>query len=104
MKRIAVSSTPLVQELNRRLGGSGEAEAIALAQERRWPALLDELAGRQAATHRGVQVFGSLHILRLAKEAGRVDRVRPLIDAMMAKGIYYSDALIERFLRELGEI
>ncbi len=94
----------LVGKLNQRLGGSGEAEAIALACERRLPALLDELAGRRAATQWGVRAFGSLHILRLAKETGRVDRVRPLIDEIMAHGIYYGDELIEGFLRELREI
>jgi len=104
MVRTPMGESPVLTALRLRLGGSGEAEAIALAKERGIPVLLDELAGRRAATALGVEVFGSLRILRLAKKRGLVPQIRPLLTGMIETGIYYGDDLVERFLREEGEI
>jgi predicted nucleic acid-binding protein len=102
--RTEVPASPMLAELRQSLGGSGEAEAIVLAKERGLPVLLDELAGRRAATALGLQVIGSLRILRQSKEAGLVSRIRPLVGQMIEAGIYYSDDLMENFFREVGEL
>lgn len=104
IQSVQVAASPLLRELQDRLGGSGEAEAIALATDRRLPVLLDELAGRRAASALGLKVIGSLGILRLAKSAGTIDRIRPLVMRMAEGGIYFGDELIAQFLREVGEM
>lgn len=102
--RTEVGASPILHELRQRLGGSGEAEAIVLAKERGLPVLLDELAGRRAAAALGLQVVGSLWVLHQVKKAGLIPRVRPLIVQIIEAGIYYSDDLVEKFLREVGEL
>jgi predicted nucleic acid-binding protein len=52
----------------------GESQAIALATEMKADALLiDEQAGRQEATRRGLKVAGTLSVLDDADQAGFVD-------------------------------
>jgi uncharacterized protein len=99
-----VGDSQRLRELRDRLGGSGEAEAIVLAAERGLPVLLDELAGRRAASALGLKVIGSLGILRLAKSAGAIDRIRPVVMRMVGCGIYFGDELIAQFLEEVGEV
>ena len=100
---VQVAPSPVLHSLKDHLGGSGEAEAIVLARELRVPVLLDELAGRRAASSLGVTAVGSLYILRRAKKTGRINQIRPLVDAMVRAGIYFHNGLLERFLREVGE-
>jgi len=102
--RTPVGESPTLAELRLRLGGSGEAEPIVLAKERGVPVMLDELAGRKAATALRVEVWGSLRILRLAKKSGLIPQIRPLLTDMIEAGIYYGDDLVERFLHEEGEL
>jgi predicted nucleic acid-binding protein len=104
MKCIEVSDSPKLRKLHDRLGGSGEAEVIALAAELGVPVLLDELAGRRAAAALGLKVIGSLGILRLAKSTGVIDRIRPVVTRMVEGGIYFGDELLAQFLKEAGEI
>ena len=77
----------------------GEAEAIALAIERRADRLLiDERQGRLTAEGMGVRVIGSIGILIAAKERGEVEAVRPFLVALRGSGLWISDALIARVL------
>ena len=103
MHRCAAISSALERDLRSRLGGSGEAEVIALAVHQRLPVLLDELAGRRAAGALGLTIIGSLGVLRRAKAGGHIDRIRPLATAMVEAGIYFHDSLLERFYREIDE-
>jgi predicted nucleic acid-binding protein len=97
-------ASALLDSLRTKLGGSGEAEAIVIAREREVPVLLDEMAGRRAAAGLGLRVVGSLWVLRQAKQAGLIGRIQPLVAEMREAGIYYHDDLVERFLREVGEL
>ena len=54
--------------------GTGEREAISLAQEIRANLLLmDDLDGREEAEHHGFAVMGTLRVLELAVERGLID-------------------------------
>lgn len=84
--------------------GAGEAEAIALASERRLPVLVDDMEARQAAAGLKLEIVGALGIIGRGKRRGRIAAARPLVEALREAGIYYSDSLITQFLTELHEI
>ncbi len=65
--------------------------------------LLDELRARKIAHSLGLEVVGSLAVLARNKEAKCIPAVKPIVEAIQRAGIYYDDALIRQFLRELGE-
>lgn len=62
----------LAQTLDR-----GEAAAIPLAERLSATLLCDDAAGRAEARRRGIPVVGTLGVLRLAKDRGLLDRIRP---------------------------
>jgi predicted nucleic acid-binding protein len=39
----------------------------------------------------------------LARQKGLLDKTEPVIQAMRAAGIYYGRALVDRFLKQVGE-
>jgi len=98
-----VDSSVRLEKLRKRLGLTGEAEAIELAATKEVPVLLDELAGRRAAADLSVEVIGSLGILRRAKNIGIITSVAPLVRAMVQRGLYFDDKLIADFLKGIGE-
>ena len=106
--RLRASDPPqpeLVAVLRRELD-RGEAEAIALAVQRRaaW-LLLDERAGRRAAKFLGLEVTGVLGLLLRAKLQGDLPSLRVALDHLKAKaGFRLSDVLVAALLREAGEI
>ncbi len=81
----------------------GECEAIVLAKELSASLLVDELEARKEAFRLGLEHFGSLRVLKEAKERGFVKEVKPVLDAIIATGTYIGDLLYEDFLREMGE-
>lgn len=82
----------------------GEAEAIAVAVERRADRLLiDERQGRLTAEAMGLPVVGSIGILIAAKVRGDVERIAPLLVALRTSGLWLSDALMARVLNSVGE-
>lgn len=100
----AVLASPFLDLLGAELD-PGEAEAIALAVERRADLLLiDEVRGRAAARRVGVPVVGSVGIIILAKHAGLIESGRPLIDDLTARGgLWLAASLRAAVLSQLGE-
>lgn len=82
----------------------GEAAALWLAVERRseW-VLSDDRPARLAAERLGLRVRGSLGILAEAKRRGLLPTVVPLLHELKAKGVWLSEDLIQKVLRDLGE-
>lgn len=76
----------------------GEAEAIALAKELHadW-LLIDEAAGRDEATKRGLQTIGTLGILREGHKAGLLD-LRSSMDRLRTTGFRVNPSLIQLLL------
>lgn len=83
---------------------SGESEAIPLAELHNCPILLDDPSARKAARRRQLEVVGSLGVLVLAKRAGIISEVHPLIVQMQRMGIRFRDDLLEQVLKEVGEM
>jgi len=83
--------------------GRGEVEVIALAKSMGLQAMIDDYEARLFAQECGVPVVGTLGVLALARQRGLLSKVEPIIQAMCAAGIYYGPALVENFLKQLGE-
>ena len=88
----------VVSEIARHLD-QGEAEAIALAEQRSARFLLiDDAKGRRVARLRGVRVVGVAGMLLAAKSQGALDAVGPVLDALSEAGYRLSPRLIDGIL------
>lgn len=66
-------------------------------------AILDDLAARRCAVGLRIPVRGTLGLVLRAKMLGRISLARPVAEMLRAKGMYLSDRVLERALREVGE-
>lgn len=83
----------------------GEAETIALAQ-RLGPALLliDEARGRRVAVALRLPIIGTAGLLGVAKAAGLIPAVKPVLDALIREHDFrLSERLYAAVLIEAGE-
>lgn len=84
----------------------GERAAITRALEIGAGLLADDRAARQHAAALGLVVIGTLGVLVLAKRAGSLASIRPLIDALRTSGQRLSRAAVAQALavaQEAGE-
>jgi uncharacterized protein len=82
-----------------------ECEAILLAEEIGASLLIDERKAREAAEQRGIDVVGSLWVLKEAKQRGMILAVRPIIEELLAIGYWlHPERVIRPFLEEMGEL
>lgn len=92
------SPSPLTERLSEVLG-AGEAAAIGLCLEIQAELLLcDDLEARRIAAAQGIRVVGTLGLLVRGKRAGRLDAVRPIVEALVAMGLRVSPDLVEEIL------
>jgi len=82
---------------------AGERSAIALALSKGAVVLVDEKRGRAAAAGLGLHVLGTLGLLVRASDAGMVDKVRPLAEALLQGGYHLARPLVEHTLAAIGE-
>ena len=85
--------------------GAGETEVLSLALELGdHTVLVDERSARRLAVSLGLPLLGTVGLLARAKREGIIQSVRPSIDALLQSGFFASPGLIERVLREAGEL
>lgn len=84
---------------------SGEASAIALASELENPLLLlDDLKARKLAKRLILNYSGTLGVINKAKQIGVIDKVKPLIDRLVATNFRIANNIINELLKMNGEI
>ncbi|MDI6752509.1 MAG: DUF3368 domain-containing protein [bacterium] len=77
----------------------GEAEVIVLAQEREADlVIIDEDKARKIARLNNLNVTGTIGILLEAKNQGKISQLKPLLDKLIAEGIYISEHLYNKAL------
>ena len=87
----------------------GEASAMVLAQHLAGQGVsvllvMDDFRGRSAAQHARMPLIGVAGLLLLAKQAGLIGAVKPLLLNLHQGGYFLSARLIEASLRQAGEI
>lgn len=84
--------------------GRGEAEVLALAQERNARlVVIDDLRARRYAKRLTIPLTGTLGMLVLAKNEGHLAKVYPLIQELQMAGIFFSASLVRDVLMLAGE-
>ena len=102
IKREQIKDRVMLNQLSRKLN-LGEMEALGLAMEMNAALLIDEYQGRNEAQRLGIDHFGSLRVLREAKDRGFIQQIKPVLDELIASGTYISEWLYQEFLRASGE-
>ena len=87
----------LVQSL-RLVLDSGEAEAISLANDRGIRVILDDYKARSIAMGMGLKVIGTIGCAIIAKQAGVIPLLRPLLEGLDATGFYLDASLKDEAL------
>jgi len=103
--RAAQVQDQLAVHLLRETLDMGESEAIVLAQElnARYVLLDDGLARRKARLI-GLRMTGTLGILLMAREAGLISAVRPILDELRQTDFRMSDRIYQEVLLKAGEV
>jgi predicted nucleic acid-binding protein len=84
--------------------GAGESQVLAhAAVAMDCEAVLDDLQARRCARGLGLLTTGTLGIILRAKRAGLISAARPLVEDLLRKGLYLSQAVVESALDEVGE-
>ncbi len=85
--------------------GLGELEAIALYKQSHSDFLLiDDQRAKRFAQLNDVQVIGSLGVMMLAKETGKLKSIRSDLEKLIDSDVFVSESLIEKVLARVGEI
>jgi len=90
-------------ELLARNLGAGEAAVIAAARAASAIAILDDRQVRRCAEELGVRFLGTLGLVLHARHRGLLPRVGPVIEALLAAGMYLSPGVITEVLGIAGE-
>jgi len=74
--------------------GAGEAQAIALAIKQNADLiLLDDLAGRRAAVAYGIEVMGTLGLLKVMYQKDLIENMKYMLDELQKHGLWMSTDL-----------
>jgi len=80
--------------------GKGEAEAIILAKEKNTLLLIDDRDGRTMAANFGIRITGTVGLLKLFAEDGRIE-LKKTLDELMASGFRLSLKEYEKIIKDV---
>ena len=105
LKNFLANKTVKVQIDIAKIGlGRGELEAITLYKKMNAHFLLiDDRRAKSFAKMNDVNVIGSLGVMVLAKELGKVKTIRTDLGKLLNSNIFVSKSLINRILKQVGE-
>ncbi len=105
LKNFLADKTVKVQIDIAKIGlGRGELEAITLYKKMKADFLLiDDRRAKNFAKMNDVNVIGSLGVMVLAKELGKVEKIRTDLEKLLKSNIFVSKSLINRILKQVGE-
>lgn len=66
-------------------------------------AVLDDLQGRRCALALGIPLLGTLGVVLAARRRGLAPAARPILEALVAHGMYLSAPIVEQALALVGE-
>jgi predicted nucleic acid-binding protein len=101
--RVVSDSTGVVLQVTEPRIDAGERSAIVLALSAGAVVLVDGKRGRAVAEGLGLHVLGTLGLLVRARDAGIVERVRPLAEALRQGGNHLARPLVEHTLAAIDE-
>ena len=82
----------------------GEASAIVLALEQKADLIiLDDLKARKSAESLGLEITGTLGVIIKAKQNGKIDSIKPILDKLQSTNFRISDELVLEAIRIAGE-
>ena len=104
IKKLSVQNKTEVEILKIFLG-PGEAESLVLAHEIGCSIVfVDELKARKTAQKAGLKTMGIAGFLLTAKQKGFIKEIKPLLEALQLSGFRLSKVLIDKILKEAGEL
>src|SRR4051794_5456553 len=84
--------------------GPGESAVLALALgEPDSRVVIDDRDARRCARSLAIPVIGTLGLVLLAKEAGRIEAARPIVERLRETGMYLADRVVNEALARVGE-
>jgi predicted nucleic acid-binding protein len=84
--------------------GPGESAVLAWAHAAPGTlVIVDDLAARRGAQSLHIPVRGTLGVVLLAKQRGRIPAARPVVETLRRSGMYLSDAVMNKALAVVGE-
>jgi predicted nucleic acid-binding protein len=84
--------------------GPGETQVISHAVRHSADrVVIDDLEARRCAKAMGLAIIGTLGIVGRAKVVGLIERAGPVVQRLRETGLYASDEIVQRLLREVGE-
>ncbi|OAD22915.1 hypothetical protein THIOM_001263 [Candidatus Thiomargarita nelsonii] len=90
---------PIVTDL-----GLGESEVIGLALEHPGSRIImDDQLGRHIVAANQMTLTGTLGVLLKAKQAGHLNEIKMLLNALRTAGLWMSDILVESVLSQANE-
>jgi predicted nucleic acid-binding protein len=102
LKRVEPADPSRVDQIERDLGGRGEAQVIAVALELESAiVLIDERAARTYARSQGLPVRGTLGVVLHAKRRGLIERATAVLDELRRSGFWLDDTTYRK-ARELA--
>lgn len=84
--------------------GPGESSVLAFAVANRgMTAIIDDLGGRKCAAGLNIPVCGTLGIVLAAKRREVIHRARPILEDLIASGLYLHRRVLDEALKRVDE-